>query len=288
MTIILDGKKVSSTIREKVKNKAENIEKERGSKPSLGIIQGGDRPDSNQYVRNKIKASISNNIEPNLTKISMEDSNYFIKLKEAVIKANIECDGVMVQVPVPGLTLEQQNELINMIVPGKDVDGMTRIIESEFYTDSKSHKYSCPCTPMGIMSILDFYNISVEGKKVVVIGRSNIVGRPLAHLMITANATVTVCHSRTPLDDIYDYVKSADIVVCAIGKADFINSWDFQGIDWSDKVLIDVGTNRVGDKWFGDIAHNIKARSYAYTPVPGGVGPMTITSLLEKVVDRAK
>lgn len=288
MTIILDGKKVASKIRESVKIKAEEIEKQRGTKPSLCIIQGGNRPDSSQYVRNKIKACKDNNIDVDLDNIPENTENYFIELKKAVVMANLDYDGVIVQVPVPGISAEEQHELINIIYPERDVDGMTKAIESEFYTNSNSHSKTAPCTPMGIMEILKFYRIKLEGRKVVIIGRSNIVGRPLAHLMMTANATVTVCHSKTPLDDIYDYVDNADIVVCAIGKANFINNWDFQGIDWSNKVLIDVGTNRVGDKWYGDIDNNIKEKSYAYTPVPGGVGPMTITSLLQKVIDRVK
>lgn len=286
MAIILDGKKVASAIRENIKDKAIEIEKNTGRKPSLCIIQGGDRPDSNQYVKNKIKASTDNNIFAELIKISDKEDDYFGKLKEAVAHANRVYDGIIVQVPVPGISLEQQNELINMIEPNKDVDGMTSVCESKFYTDKSSIEHTCPCTPMGIKMILDYYNVALEGKKAVIIGRSNIVGRPLAHLMLTSNATVTVCHSKTYKDDIYDYVNNADIVVCAIGEAEFINTWDFQGIDWSNKVIIDVGTNKVGDEWFGDISQKIKQKSYAYTPVPGGVGPMTITSLLYNLVNK--
>ena len=288
MTKILCGKTVAKAVRADIRELAENYYKVNNCRPSLAIIQGGDRPDSNQYVRNKLKAAENNGIMATLNKIEEGTDDYFNELKLAVKTANEIYDGIIVQVPVPGLTSEQQKELINLIRRGADVDGMTEWAEGKFYTDPKSHKHTTPCTPMGIMKILEYYNISLEGKKVVIIGRSNIVGRPLAHLMMTANATVTVCHSRTPLNDIWDYINSADIVVCAIGKPEFINNWDFQGIDWSNKVLIDVGTNRVGNEWFGDISQQIKDKSYAYTPVPGGVGPMTITSLLQKVIDRAK
>lgn len=287
MAKILCGKTVAEAVRADIKRKAEAYYKKNNHRPSLAIIQGGNRPDSNQYVGNKLRAAEKNSVLAVLDKIDENTEDYFDELKVAVQSANEIYDGVIVQVPVPGLTSDQQYELINMIRRGADVDGMTEWSESKFYTDSTSHKDTTPCTPMGIMTILEYYKIPLEGKKVVVIGRSNIVGRPLAHLMMTANATVTVCHSKTPLNDIVDYVESADIVVCAIGKAEFINNWDFQGIDWSNKVLIDVGTNRIGNEWFGDIAQNIKDKSYAYTPVPGGVGPMTITSLLQKVVDRA-
>ena len=288
MAIVLCGKTVAKNVREEIKKQAEIFSENNGRKPTLSIIQGGNRPDSNQYVKNKLKAAEDNGILARLNKISEDKENYFEELKLAVITANSNSDGVIVQVPVPGLTSEQQHQLVNMVGKDTDVDGMTEYSEGKFYTDVTSHKNTTPCTPMGIMTILKHYDIQVEGKKVVIIGRSNIVGRPLAHLMMTANATVTICHSKTPSNDIYDFVDNADIVVCAIGKPEFINNWDFQGIDWSNKVLVDVGTNRVGNEWFGDISQAVKEKSYAYTPVPGGVGPMTITSLLQKVVTRAK
>lgn len=287
MAIILCGKTVSNHIREGIKVKAENIEKQRGSKPKLGIVQGGDRPDSNQYVNNKKRAADNNNIEHFHERVF--DNNGIEYIENLIATArdlNSKCDGVIIQVPIPGLSQKEQDLVISSLDSRVDVDGMTKQVEGEFYTNSRTHNLTAPCTPKGIMSILSYYKIPLEGKKVVIIGRSDIVGRPLAHLMMKADATVTVCHSYTLLDDIYDYVKNADVVVCAIGKPEFINSWDFQGIDWSEKVLIDVGTNRVGDEWYGDIQQKIKDRSYAYTPVPGGVGPMTITSLLQKLVDR--
>ena len=288
MAKILCGKTLAKEIREQVKIMAEKKEEKNKNKPSLAIIQGGDRPDSNQYVSNKLKACKANNIDADLIKIPENDENYLTELRAAVVMANLEYDSVIVQVPIPGLTKEEQDQLINLIYSEKDVDGMKKITESKFYTDNTSHKQTAPCTPMGIMTILDYYNIPLSGENVVIIGRSDIVGRPLAHLMMIANATVTVCHSKTPWGKLHNHIKDADIVVCAVGKPEFINEKEFPYIDWSNKTLIDVGTNRVGDAWFGDISQSIKEKSYAYTPVPGGVGPMTITSLLQKVVDRAK
>ena len=288
MAKILCGKTLAKEIREQVKIMAKEKEEKNNDKPILGIIQGGDRPDSNQYVSNKIKACRANNIDVDLIKIPENNKNYINELRAAVVMANIIYDGVIVQVPVPGLTKEEQDELINLIYPEKDVDGMTKITESKFYTDNTSHEQTTPCTPMGIMTILDHYDIPLRGENVVIIGRSDIVGKPLAHLMMKANATVTVCHSKTPSGKLHNHIEDADIVICAVGKPEFINEKAFPYINWSNKTLVDVGTNRVGDVWFGDISQSIKEKSYAYTPVPGGVGPMTITSLLQKVVDRAK
>lgn len=285
MAIILDGKLTAQRKREKLKSTIKNLKSTHNINPKLAIIQGGDNPDSNQYVKNKIRACENIGLGVDLFKIPLESPMYANELKQTIINANLGYDGIILQLEVPGVSKEYQSELVNMINAEADVDSMTESSVGKFYSD-KGAKY-CPCTPKGILSLLDEYNIEISGKNVCVIGRSEIVGRPIAHLMMRRNATVTIAHSYTNKDSLYDYVSKADIVIVAVGKAEFINTWDFMDIDWSNKTIIDVGTNRVGNEWFGDVSQKVKDMCYAYSPVPGGVGPMTIVSLLEKVVDNA-
>ena len=287
MAKILCGKTASNDIRSGLKKRVDEYKKRTGSDITLSIIQGGNRSDSNQYVGNKTVAAKNMGVGSNHIKISEHEEDYYSKLYDS-ISQSLKCsNGVILQVPVPGLNKDEQEKLIESISCDADVDSMTKEVVMKFYSNTEPSIVNTPCTPAGIMRLLEYYNIDVCGKKVVIIGRSEIVGRPLAHLMQCANATVTVCHSKTSKDDICKFIGIADMIVCAIGNPEYINSKDFSNIDWSDKILIDVGTNRVNDVWLGDISQEIKDMSFAYSPVPGGVGPMTITTLLEKVVINA-
>ena len=271
-------------IREKILNDVKNDIERLGIEPTLAIIKVNNDYASSVYVRNKVKTCESVGIKAEIIELNPDETDYN-KLHNTIIKAINENDSIIIQFPLCDKFKQYENELLKIIPYYKDCDG---IVNQNILNLYNNYKSILPCTVGGIDKLLKYHNIDIKGKNVVVIGRSKIVGKPMAQLMINQDATVTVCHSKTPLNDIWDYVANADIVVCAIGKPEFINNWDFQGIDWSNKVLIDVGTNRVGDEWFGDISQQIKDKSYAYTPVPGGVGPMTITSLLQKVMDRAE
>lgn len=280
--MILGGKELAKINRENTLTKYSDLDE----RPKLVIIQCGDRPDSNQYVKNKISAAKLYDVNTTLFKIPITEEGYLENIRNVIDIANNFADEIILQVPVPGVTPQQQDELINLIDSLKDVDCMTSKTEGQFYSNTSNDIATAPCTPTGIVSLLDHYKIPIESKKVCIIGRSKIVGRPLAHMFTNRNATVTLCHSYTSTSDVRMFINTADIIVCAVGIPNFINSSSFSGIDWSSKTLIDVGTNRVGDAWCGDIEESLKQRSYAYTPVPGGVGPMTISSLITKVFSR--
>lgn len=283
MTILLDGKETAKNVRGKLRELIWNSQ----LNPRLCIVQGGDRKDSDQYVRNKIRACKEVGIDVELVKIE-KGTDYVANLKEAVLEANEKFDAVIVQLPIPYITEETQRSIIELIDKEKDVDCLRLDSEGEFY--STQNPQCAPCTPMGIMTLLKSYGIEMRGKKVCIIGRSKIVGRPVAELMIRENATVTVCHSRTPIEVMYREIAQSDIVISAAGVPELINECGLQkhckDIDLSKITIVDVGTNYVNGKWMGDVEESIKHRCHAYSPVPGGVGPMTIASLMQKVVSR--
>lgn len=284
MAIILDGKLTAS----KRKSKLKKIIKDNNLNPNVNIIQYGKRPDSTQYVNNKINDCIEVGISHELTKVNLYDIEVkaWLDIKEKIKAANIsDFDGVMLQLPLDGICNKAENELIEMIDPLKDVDGLTSRNKSLFYFgNTEDTSLSAPCTPLGIMNLLDDYGIKIKGKTVCVIGRSEIVGKPMASMMLSKDATVITAHSKTPKNKLKEIINIADIVISAVGVPGLINTTEHGDIDWSNKVIVDVGTNRVNGIWCGDIENDIKENSYAYTPVPGGVGPMTRVTLLEKVV----
>lgn len=283
MAIILDGKETAKEIKAELKDLIWRSQ----LSPKLSIIQGGDRQDSNQYVRNKIKACHEVGIDVVLNKIDKGD-NYIDNIKEAVLEANRTSDGVIVQLPIPGVTPEMQRSILELIDKDKDVDCLRLDSEGAFYATQNTQL--APCTPMGIMTLLKHYNIDLNKKKVCIVGRSKIVGRPLAELMLRENATVTICHSQTPENIFCEEILSSDILVSAVGRPNLINgerlSNFHEDFDISHLTIIDVGTNYVDGKWCGDVSQQLKNACHAYSPVPGGVGPMTIVSLLQKVVSR--
>lgn len=283
MAVILDGKETAKEIKSELKDLIWRSQ----LSPKLSIIQGGDRPDSNQYVRNKIRACQEVGIEVVLNKI-VKDDNYIDNLKEAVLEANKTSDGVIVQLPIPDVTPEMQRSILELIDKDKDVDCLRLDSEGAFYATQNNQL--APCTPMGIMTLLKHYSIKMNGKKVCILGRSKIVGKPLAELMVRENATVTICHSKTPEEVFCREVLSSNIVISAVGCPNLISAERLsrfnKDFNVSRLTFIDVGTNFVDGKWCGDVSQDIKDACYAYSPVPGGVGPMTIVSLLQKVVSR--
>ena len=275
MAQIIDGKSISKEIREEI---AEEI-KTLGITPGLAVIIVGADPASQVYVRNKHKACEQVGIYSEVYELPESTTQDELNLLIERLNADTKIDGILVQLPLPKHL--DENEVILAIDPKKDVDA--------FHPENVGHimlgdyKF-LPCTPAGVMQLLSRSNIDVCGKRCVVLGRSNIVGKPQAMLLLHANGTVTVCHSKTK--DLKDICKEADIIVCAIGKPKFLTS----DMVKEGAVVIDVGINRTSDgKLVGDVDFDSVSEKASYiTPVPGGVGPMTITMLLKNTVTSAK
>ncbi|GAB5465056.1 MAG: bifunctional methylenetetrahydrofolate dehydrogenase/methenyltetrahydrofolate cyclohydrolase FolD [Candidatus Kapaibacteriales bacterium] len=279
--VILDGKKLSAVVREIVAESTEELVPKLGRKPGLAVLLIGDNPASNVYVNSKEKNAKEvgfNSIVDRRSSDISEDEVLDI-IRDWNVDESI--DGILVQLPLPKHIDEQK--VIEAIDPDKDVDGFSPINMGRLILQQDGFQ---PCTPAGIMKILDYYEIETKGKHIVVIGRSNIVGKPIANMLFQkqdpGNATVTVCHTGTK--DLEKHTIGADIIIAAMGVAEAITS----DMVKDGAVVIDVGMNRVEDdtrekgyRLTGDVdLKNMKDKLYAYTPVPGGVGPMTIAMLL--------
>ena len=281
MPIILDGKKVANEIAEDLKKRCE-ILKANHIFPKLIIFTNTDDA-SKVYVRNKVKRCEEIGIEVLTYPISQfEDFDWFSK------KYDFENIPYILQEP-SNLTKFQNAIFIDQYYQ-TDVDGFSASnLGKLFKNDEKDGlTYFKACTPKGIITLLDYYNIPIEGRKVVILGRSNIVGRPMAAMMLNRDATVTICHSKTPKYTLDEEVMSADIIVSAVGKLNMLSGYrDYiYERNFKKKILVDVGMNRDNDgKLCGDICKKAIEHCYAYTPVPGGVGPMTVISLCENVIE---
>lgn len=277
MTLI-DGKKVSAEIKEQVAAGVAKLQKQTGKAPGLAVVLVGEDPASAVYVRNKNKTcekvgfqSFSHTFAADIEEIKL------LKLI-GELNANPEVNGILVQLPLPEHINEQK--VLEAINPKKDVDGFHPV--NVGYLTSGGDALA-PCTPAGIIEMLDFYNIDIEGKHAVILGRSNIVGKPMASLLLKRHATVTICHSRTR--DLPAMARSADILVAAIGKPRFVTV-DMVG---EGTTVIDVGINRVDGKLVGDVDFDAVSKKAAFiTPVPGGVGPMTIAMLMKNTLSAFK
>ena len=279
MAEIISGKLVSAEVRKNIANEVSAFEKENGVKPGLAVILVGNNPASAVYVRNKHKACLEVGI--NSYEITIPEETTEAELLEKIDSLNKDKNvhGILVQLPLPNHICE--DNVINSISPEKDVDAF----HPENVGKIVIGKYDfLPCTPAGIMELLHFYNVDISGKECVVIGRSNIVGKPMALLLLAENGTVTVCHSRTK--DLKEVTKRADILVVAIGRAKFVTA----DMVKPGAVVIDVGINRLDDgKLCGDVDYEaVEPICEMITPVPGGVGPMTITMLLKNTLTAAK
>ena len=265
--ILLDGKKVSEKILEDVKERVKHLSK----KPYLVVILVGDDSASRVYVNNKKKAAEKVGVSSEIIELPAETSE--ADLLDIISKLNSDdsVTGIMVQLPLPSHINKQH--IVTAILPQKDVDGFNPVNQGKLISGIEPYYY--PATPQGILMLLDEYNIPIEGKQAVVIGRSNIVGKPMAQMLLNRNATVTMCHSFTPnLDEI---IKSADIVVSAVGKK-IVRCKMVK----KKSVVVDVGIFRdANGKLTGDVDFDFVSPSCGYiSPVPGGVGPMTIASLM--------
>lgn len=268
MALILDGKTVAQNIKDNIFNTygAEDIK--------LTIFQVGDNPASNTYVRNKQRACDEVGIESEVVRIGIDEYER-CQLLPKYLKED-DADGIMLQLPLPQGW--DEHYFTNLIPKKQDADCLTTASLGEFYASNKPTL--APCTAQGIIDILDYYDIPIEGKHAVVIGRSNIVGKPVAHLLTCRNATVTVCHSKTP--NLSEFTKQADILVVAIGKPKYVTA-DMVKLG---AVVIDVGINRdENGKLCGDVDfEQVESVASAITPVPGGVGPTTIAELLRNTI----
>ena len=272
--MLLNGKEFSKKLKNNLKIEVENLKKETNQTPGLTIILVGNNPASEIYVRNKVKDATNCGINANLIRFDETISEQ--ELIDEVIKLNNDdtCHGLIVQLPLPNHINEQV--IIDTISPDKDVDGFGILNKGKLFSGLESIESA---TPKGIMKLLEEYNIDPKGKHAVVVGRSNIVGKPMAIMLLNKHATVTICHSRT--ENLSEITKQADILVVAIGKPKFIT----KDMVKEGAVVIDVGTNRVDDKLVGDVDfENVEPITSYITPVPGGVGPLTIASLLENTV----
>ena len=278
MAEIIDGKLVSKKIRDELSVEIAEF-KASGKTPGLAVIVVGDDPASAVYVRNKHKACLEVGITSYQIEYPKETTEAELLAKIDELNADPDVNGILVQLPLPKHINE--DNVINRISPLKDVDAF----HPENVGKIMIGKYTfLPCTPAGIVELLKHYNVEVEGKKCVVVGRSNIVGKPMSLLLLERNGTVTICHSRTK--DLSDITREADIVVVAIGRANFLTA----DMVKPDAVVIDVGINRMPDgKLAGDVDFaEVEKIASKITPVPGGVGPMTITMLLKNTLAAAK
>lgn len=271
--MILDGKKVAAEIKQQLKEEIAAADKRA---PHLVIITIGDDPASKIYVKNKVKACEEIGIQVRHHCFAADDEPRAVLDLIDMLNYADRIDGIMVQLPLPKGWDER--EIIDTIFPAKDVDGLTTISIGRLCSGQPGPR---PCTAAGIIDLCHYYNIELDGKDVTIIGRSNIVGKPLADLMMAEGATVTQCHSRTK--DLTEKIKGANIIISAVGKPNFINYDNFIGYQ---HTLIDVGINRdENGKLCGDIQCEDKDNSRInITPVPGGVGPMTVAELMKNTV----
>lgn len=279
MAHIIDGKVISANARENIAKRSAVFEAETGVKPGLAVVIVGNDPASQVYVRNKKKGCGEVGFYSEVHEMPEETTMEELLGKIEELKNNPKIHGILVQLPLPKHLDEKA--VIDAIPPEKDVDAFHPVNTGKIMIGDYSF---LPCTPAGVMKMLEYENISVSGKECVVIGRSNIVGKPMAMLLLHANGTVTVCHSRTK--NLAEVTRRADILVVAIGKANFVTA----DMVKEGAVVIDVGMNRNAEgKLCGDVDFAAVAeKASAITPVPGGVGVMTITMLLENTLTAAE
>jgi methylenetetrahydrofolate dehydrogenase (NADP+)/methenyltetrahydrofolate cyclohydrolase len=286
---IIDGKLVSKSVKEEIKREVAGIIDKGADGPHLAAILVGDDPASQTYVASKEKAAHAVGMMSSTYKYPSDISEKELLEVVNYLNNDSEIDGFIVQLPLPGHINEQK--IINAVNPAKDVDGFHPVNVGKMVLGQDGF---LPATPYGIMQLLEYYNIETEGKHCVVLGRSNIVGRPVSVLLSQkngrGNATVTLCHSRTP--DIKKFTKKADILICAIGKPEFLKA----DMVKNGVVVIDVGIHRISDpakekgyRLTGDVDfEEVSQKASWITPVPGGVGPMTIAMLLKNTLKAYK
>jgi methylenetetrahydrofolate dehydrogenase (NADP+)/methenyltetrahydrofolate cyclohydrolase len=279
MADVIDGKAVAAKVRAELSGKVQAFRAEHGRAPELHVVLVGEDPASVVYVRNKEKGAAEIGMGGRVHRLPATTSEEKLLSFVKELNSSAEVDGILVQFPVPAGI--RQAEVIRTIDPRKDVDGLSAQNAGALWTGQAG---LVPCTPRGCMRLLAEYGVKLEGARAVVVGRSNLVGKPIAGLLLEKNATVTLAHSKTR--DLPEVCRSADVLVAAVGRAKMIDgSWIKPGA-----VVIDVGMNRdENGKLCGDVDYaSAQAVARAITPVPGGVGPMTIAMLLENTLAAAQ
>lgn len=273
----IDGREVAKKWKENAAQRAQALT-EKGVTPHLAVIVAGDNPASQVYVRNKENACLRAGIRSTILRLPESCTQEELEGAVAALNADQGVHGILVQLPLPkGL---DEARVLALIDPEKDVDGFHAMNTGKLMSGQPGF---VPCTPLGVMKLLEAYNIPTCGRHAVVIGRSNIVGKPMAMLLLAADATVTVCHSKT--ENLADITRQADILVAAVGRANFVTGDMIK----PGATVIDVGINRVDGALVGDVNAEEAAQKAAYlTPVPGGVGQMTIAMLLSNTLDAAE
>jgi methylenetetrahydrofolate dehydrogenase (NADP+)/methenyltetrahydrofolate cyclohydrolase len=278
MAVIIDGKKIAQDIRQEVKEEATRLRVKTGTAPGLGVILVGDDPASKIYLRHKENACKDAGFLSREFRFPHDSSENEVLATIQELNHDASIHGILVQLPLPRHLAT--TAIIESIDPQKDVDGFHPYNLGRLLT---GNPYHMACTPKGILELLDRHAIAIEGKEAVIVGRSTIVGKPLALLLLNRHATVTICHTRTR--HLWEVTKRAEILIAAVGKPEMISA----DMVRDGSVVIDVGVNRMEDgRLVGDVAYSEVALKASYiTPVPGGVGPMTIAMLLANTLNAA-
>jgi methylenetetrahydrofolate dehydrogenase (NADP+)/methenyltetrahydrofolate cyclohydrolase len=286
---VIDGNKIAAQIRGELEKEIKALKDKQGVIPGLAVVLVGENPASQQYVKNKNKAAHEIGIYSEQHNLPKETPEAELLALVAKLNADPKIHGILVQLPLPKHIDEKK--VLLLIDPEKDVDGFHPMNLGKMMVGDPAY---LPCTPHGVVKMLAYSGVKPSGKHVVVVGRSNIVGKPVANMLVQkaegADATVTICHSRTR--DLPSVTRQADILIAAIGQPEFVTAEMVR----PGAVVIDVGVNRVDDpsspkgfRWVGDVKYEeVAAKASAISPVPGGVGPMTITMLLYNTVESAK
>jgi methylenetetrahydrofolate dehydrogenase (NADP+)/methenyltetrahydrofolate cyclohydrolase len=275
LVMIIDGKKEAEILRQDIKKEIDSLKSKNSKVPGLTVILVGDFAPSQIYVKNKEKSAKEVGINSNVVRYSKEVTEEEVLKKIEELNNDADVSGILVQLPLPPQI--NKEKIINAVSPKKDVDGF-----HPMNVGNLSSGYRClvPCTPLGCLYLIKKVEKNLSGKNAVIIGRSNLNGKPMAQLLLKENCTVTIVHSKTK--DLKTECLKADILVAAVGVPNLVKS------DWvkKDSIVIDVGINKVGDKIVGDVEfETVKEKAKAITPVPGGVGPMTIACLLKNTLE---
>ena len=278
---ILEGKFFAQQLKDDAGKRAAALQEKYGRAPGLAVIRVGNDPASEVYVRNKDKACAALGIFSEVIALPEETTKEELIARIDALNADSRIDGILVQLPLPAQIAKFEAEILNRIDPSKDVDGFHPVNVGRMVTGEAA---LLPCTPAGCIRMLEMAGIEIAGKRAVVIGRSNIVGKPMFHLLMGKNATVTVCHSRT--ENLADITRQADILVAAVGKPQFVK----KDMVKPGATVIDVGINRIAPKKLvGDVDFAaVSEIAGAITPVPGGVGLLTVAMLMQNVVQAAE
>lgn len=278
MANIIDGKLVASVCRQKIKEEISAYKAKTGKEIGLAVVLVGDDPASAIYVRNKIKACEEVGVKSYAYKFDADMSEEDLVALVEKLNNDDNVHGILVQLPLPKHINEER--IVALVSEEKDVDGFSAVSIGRLIQGKPCFR---SCTPAGVMELLKYYDIEISGKHAVVIGRSNNVGKPMAMMLLEKNATVTICHSRTK--NIAEITKQADILVSAVGRAHFVTA----DMVKEGAVVVDIGMNKLDGKTVGDVDFaSVEPKASYITPVPGGVGPMTITMLMANTLQAIK